>query len=347
MSHGFLAAVGGAGSGAGRAPEDYSFEELARVMGSMFTARGPVPFGKRPFQEDNVISFPGGVLHEYEEPTFRMCIDRYQRRHYTHAPVGAFVQGSYHDQNPAHDMTTFLRDHDKIADRLQMMWDGGIIPVAFLAPDNWTLDQMREFEPIFRTPRWQRLIRVAVPKGYEFSQDDSIDNVCSFFDWTADVFPQAIRCLHMVSNCDAPGNNADYERFNPTNPATGKQEGSGWGPIWQLIAPKMHVWLIQNGPIGGGDSFSQYPQDDPVNFRNFCEQFRDDVHASLAQRFHHGYAGFPTGSAWGPNISVKLVAAEYFSYRCWHDNAPEEAAMQWGDGALANGADGVFDGAHL
>lgn len=327
-------------------PEDYTDAEVAKIRGSMFTARGPVPFGKRPGSPDNVISFVSVASREYDDATAAMCIRAYQDRKYTHAPVGAFVRGTYHGQMPGASIADFHRDQDLIADRLEQMWAGGIIPVAFLSPDNWTLDQMKDFEPVFRSERWQRLIRIVVPKGYEFSQSDSLQNVCDFFDWAADVFPRALRCLHMVSNCDAPGNDADFERYNPTNPATGQQEGPGWGPIWHRIAPKMHIWLIQNGPIGQGTSFGTYPHEDPENFKNFCDQFRPDVRGSLADRFHNGYAGFPKGSAWGPSTPIKLVAAEFFSHQAWHFNAPEEAAMLWGDGALAAGADGVFDGFH-
>jgi len=256
----------------------------------------------------------------------------YRERGYTHAPVGAFVSESYHGQTPPHSFQDWERGHEGIAARLEMMLAHGIIPVVFLSPDNWTLEQMKQFEPVWRTPRWQQIVKVMVPFGYEPSIDTPNSDWVARLKWARDVFPNALSYIHMVSDFDAPGNNDD---LTPNQPGYIGNEG-----CWANVVPYLHGWLVQNGP------WYTAPNGDLVNFRNFCEQFRADVHGSLRQRFDQGYAGWPTFSAWGPNEGLDLIAAEYCSYAAWHHDLPEDSCQQWGDGALSSGADGVFDGFH-
>lgn len=308
----------------GSSSSSWDPQVLRKIRGSMFTVPGNVPYGP-------VISFPGGVMGDYDDATYNDCISRYLDRGYTHAPMGAYVLYPYHDSTPRHTLEDFLRNHDYIAERIERALDRGITGIHFLSPDNWTLEQMKVFEPVFTSDRWQRIVRMVVPKGYEPSIDTPNSNYVAFLSWAQGIFPKALRYIHMVSNFDAPGNNDD---LTPGTPSYIGNEG-----CWHRVAPYLHGWLVQNGPF-------MKPEDTPLDFKNFGDQFRSDVHGSLRQRFDSGYAGWPTHSAWGPNEGLDLIAGEYCSFSSWWWGLAESDAQRWGDNALNNQADGAFDGFH-
>ncbi len=333
---------GGGGGGGGTSPwETVTVAQLRAIRGGMFVTRGPVPYGPRPNQPDNIISINALANLQYDEPTAERAISDYRARGYTHGSIGPFVTTSYHGQDEALSLDWFRAHQDEVVARIEMLWRGGIIPIAFLSPDNWTLDEMRSgLEPIFRKDRWQKVLRMVVPKGYEPSIDTGNPEWCAWFDWAHGVFPHALYYLHMVSDFDAPGNNDD---LTPSSPTYIGNEG-----CWRNLTPRMHGWLIQNGPFG-------VPPAQSPDFQNVCDQFRADVRASLRDRFVNNYAGWPSTSMWDdprysavprPFRGIDLVAGEYCAYMAWHHNFPEADCRAWGDGPLQNDADGSFDGCH-
>src|SRR5262249_22073813 len=117
------------------------------------------------------------------------------KRGYKQACVGPDIAAGYHGQYPDVD---FRSNPAAVASRYQHMWDAGLYPVHFLCPDGWSLaDCQRELEPIYRTPAFQRVVRLTVPHGWEPNGADGGYNVsnaewCAFFEWASDVFPRAI-----------------------------------------------------------------------------------------------------------------------------------------------------------
>jgi hypothetical protein len=150
--------------------------------------------------------------------------------------------------------------------------------------------------------------------------------------WAREVLPDALVGIHMVADQDAPTGGNDYLIPGWTN-----------GTAWQAVAPYTHLWLVQNaGYVNGGT-----PVPSPDFVRNFTEQFNPMVRGSLAFRFASGYAGWPTNSAFGPGVPLKLIAGEYASFQDFWANWPESEAQKLGDGAIQSGAVGAFDGCRL
>ena len=56
------------------------------------------------------------------------------------------------------------------------------------------------------------------------------------------------------------------------------------------------------------------------------------------------YAGWPTGSAFGPNVPMKRYAGEYAAFAQYWKNWPEHESQESGDTAMAAGANGYLDG---
>lgn len=341
MSTSFFFLSSGSESAGGSGPWDtVTVEELRRIRGGMFVTRGNVPFGPRPNQPDNIISLNALVNLQYDDETAKRALPEYAGRPYRHGSIGPFVTTSYHGQDDGISLARFLETQDRVADRIEMMWRAGIIPIAFLSPDNWTLSEMEAFRPVFSKPRWQKLLRMVVPKGYEPSIDTPNKNYCDFFDWSHELLPDALYYLHMVSNFDAPGNNDD---LTPTLPTYIGNEG-----CWRNLTPKMHGWLVQNGPFG-------IPTQQSPDYQNVCDQFRADVHGSLRDRFHNGANGWPSSSKWDePRYAsvprnfrgIDLPSGELCAYCAWWENFAEEECRKWGDGTLLAGSDGAFDGCH-
>lgn len=326
-----------ASSKVGIDPWNYPIDKLTKIRGSLWTARCNLPMGVRPNQDDNILA--SDFIESYS-PSDRVKIyEALKKRKYTHIPVGSFIDiDAYHGQYTPVDIRN-AGESDRIAGIMKEVYANGIIPVFFLSPDNYTLDQMvNELEPIFSQKIWQDLIRIVIPSGWEPSQDRSNQTYVDFFKWAERVFPKKdsngvgiIQGLHMTADFDCPGNNDD---LTPSSPSY-----IGMAKCWENVSKYLHLYFIQNGPYG-------VPvKADPVTFTNFCNQFKD-VSGSLWQRFNKGYAGWPTSSKFGNGIPIKLVAAEFCSYTCYWQNFPESDAQDYGQGALDSGAYGVMDGFH-
>jgi hypothetical protein len=312
----------------------------------MWTVRAPVKFGPRPGQPDNIVALD--YLEWYDEGDRALALDAYRARGYTHAvsgpPIDVF---GYHNQYPTEAGPMSQAIWDRQMNALEMLTKAGLAPIFFLHPDGWTFEQTRDtFTPYLQQPRSQQLIRIIVPTGWEPTRYDwSSKTWAAFLQWAKDVLPNALRLIHTVSDVDAPV--GTDERFNDNDP-TQNPKGNAGG--WDRVAPLLHGWLIQNGP------YTSAPDTPPANVvgsdgrtlaQNFEAQFKSDgigaeAH-SVAWHFKSA-GGWTRDSAWGAGIPICLYNAECTSYEeYWHDEQ-EAVSRQWGDLAMAGGADGYLDG---
>jgi hypothetical protein len=222
---------------------------------------------------------------------------------------------------------------DFYLDRLEEMWDAHVKPIVFIHPDGWTFEQTRDaFTPLLQQPRAQRLIRIVVPTGWEPTRYDwSSCTWARYAQWARQTLPNALVLIHTVSDVDAPV--GVDELCNDNNNPNGNADG------WARVAPYIHGWLIQNGP------YPAAPANDPEHKQPFCDQFNPDVAHTVAWEFAHN--GWPMFSAWGNGIRIRLYNAENTAYVSYWQNLPEDASRDWGDLAIACGADGYLDGGRV
>jgi len=315
-------------------PSTIPLAELARIRGAMWSARLDLPFGPRPGRPDNIIAT--AYFDNYSTADQARIIAALKDRGYTHVVVGPLVDtGGYHGQFRPHDWRGGA--FDRFLDQLQTFWDGGLAPIVFIHPDGWTFERTRdELTPLLRQDRAQRLIRIAVPTGWEPTRHGwSSCTWAAFAEWGRQTLPNALVLIHTVSEADAPagadGRCDDNRNTNPT----------GNAGAWARVAPRIHGWLIQNGP------YHTAPDGDPRLARNFAAQFAADGDGadrhSIAWHFK-GPGGWTRDSAWGRDIPILLYAAEHTAYASYWKNLPEASSRPWGDLAIAAGADGYLDG---
>lgn len=295
-----------------------SLEALAKIRGALWTVKGPFPYGPRPNAPDNIFAID--YLEHYTPEEQARGLALWKAHRYTHAPVGPFIDGGYHGQYPPVSMgpVTYARRV------LAPLWSAGIIPVMFLKPDGWRLTDLVGLEGEFCHPDFQSLARIVVPGGWEPSMTS--DEWVELLQWSAAIFPRALRLIHMEADHDAPGNHHDVDL------------AGGTGPLWARVAPFVHGWLVQNRAFEAGTPSEA--------FENFKAQFYSPDPRSLTGRFRTGYAGWPRSSAWGDGVPLRVYAGEYASYWVYWHNRPESEAQDWGTAALAAGADGALDGLH-
>lgn len=313
------------------------------IRGAMWTARAAVPWGPRPGKPDNCICidyfecFPADVQN-----TILAAYGPKSSRAYHSAPMGPFVDAGYHGQLPA---TDWRANPDGYLDAAQKLEDAGIRVVHFLRPDRgvagleWTVDDLdRELGPVFRSAKAQRLMGTVIlgwepgPK-YFYNNDWWI----AMTKWMAHTFPDALRGIHMVSDCDAPvGQDDDKKRIS---------NGQGWANI----APYIHFWGVQNA--GYTDSGNPVPT--AQFLKDFTDQFNPAVRGSFPDRFTTGgpSGDWPRTSAWRPGESRPLPGtgiiafpAEYAAMGNYWQNWPESHSQQLGAAALAAGAVAFLDG---
>lgn len=297
-------------------------QQLRAIKGAIWPTRGPVQFGPRPGQPDNIIATG---CEDYSAGDVAIARTALRARGYTHVDMGPFIDPGYHGQYPPVDFRT---NADYVLTLIESWWAAGFAVVSFIGPDNWTTAQMETLEPIFRQPRWQAALKQIVPYGWEPSKDTSNAQFVARFQWARRVFPTALQYIHLAADFDAPGNNDD---FTPGTPLY-----LGHAEAWRRVVPYLTGFLIQNGP------YTTAPSADPTLAKNFGDQFRADVSGSLRDRFRNGYAGWPTICATGEPLD--LIGAEETSYEAYWHNLPEDASRAWGQVAMAAGADGFFDG---
>lgn len=325
-------------------PSKFSLGELAAIRGAMWplgtaSSCGAVPLGPRPGQADNVIAtvFITGYPAEVQD----CIIAELKARGYTHVVMGPLVDSDgYHGIWQPNDWRG--ANFERFLDAAQKFWDKGLAPVVFIKPDNWPLVQAKaELTPLLNTARARRLLRIVVPMGWEAGAGYEYSS-CTWADagrWMRDTLPDALVMVHMVSDRDAPAGtdalcNDDDHAWNP----------GGNAAAWARVAPFYHGWLTQSNafdkPTGtGGDR--EHPE--LTNFQNWQRQFNPSVRGSYRDRFEHGYAGWPTFSAWGQSIPLLVYAGEFKAYWTFWQHRTEAEGVMWGDAAMTAGAAGYLD----
>lgn len=311
-------------------PYSVSREALLAIRGALFTVKAPASIGVRPGQPDNIVST--GYFPSYGPTDRALTVEAYTGRKYTHGPAGPFIDPGYHGQFAPID---FRNDADRVRaeESIQAVWDAGIIPVVFVTPDGWTVEQLKTLEPIYRSETWQRLCRV-VANGFEQQGSKygwSNAQYIAYLSWLRDVFPNSVRLLHTVSDIEAPVGNGDDT----------SKPGMSNGECWGRVTPLIHGWLHQSNalfhpsqvdPSGDGRT-------DEAHWFDLWDASRP---GSLVSRFRNGTAGWPTTSANGG--PMKVYAGEFFSFMEQQPNLSESYARQHGARAIALGADGSLDG---
>jgi hypothetical protein len=320
-------------------PSKFSLRELARIRGAMWTVRGPWRFGPRPGSPDNITalefiySYGGDPKHLNDEQ--KAMIAKYKSYGYTHVAFGPPNAESYHGQYPDTNFNHSPEAFDQWLDWLQMFWDNGLAPICFLHGDGQTYEQtVATYDSLIRNnPRAQKLIRIIVPTGWEPTRYGwSSRTWGAFCDWAHEILPNALILIHTESDVDAPV--GTDERYDDN----GKGNENGWA----YVAARIHGWLIQSGAFATPDVHGDPNQPNKTNFDNWADQFDKNHHGSYYDRFHNGYAGWPTFSRWG-NEPIYLYAAEFCSYWEYWQNRPYDEGVKWGDRAISVGADGVLD----
>lgn len=326
-------------------PETLSLSQLAKIRGAMWTVRGPWRYGPRPGSPDNITALE--FIYSYGDPLDahhlndeqKAMISTYKKYGYTHLAWGPPCAQSYHGQYPDTDFSTSPEMFEKFLDWTEMWYTQGLIPVTFLHADGETYDQtVARYDHLIRhNARAQRLLRIVVPTGWEPTQYGwSSTTWAKFCSWAHDLLPNALILIHTVADVDAPVGTDE----------NGDDNGHPNAEGWARVTPHIHGWLTQSAafadPTGHGDPNN--PQF--TNFDNWARQFDKTVRGSYYDRFHHGYAGWPTNSLWGPTTPIKIYAGEFTSYwQYWYQPSPRyyDEGVKWGDRALSVGADGVLD----
>lgn len=309
-------------------PASVPLEQLARIRGAMWTETWACDLGPRPWQPNNICATD--FLWNYSEAQRAALVQNLRSLGYTHAVIGPIVDSDgYHGAWTPND---WRGKFEQFLDMAQYLWDAGLAPVVFIHPDNWTLEQTQQLTPLFQSERAQRLLRIIVPAGWEPTKYEwSNATWTAYMQWGRQTFPNALILLHTVCDVDAPVG----------TDARGDDNGKPNAEGWVRIAPYLHGWLTQSCTFENPTGYDDPPYS---NFENWTRLFNPNVRGSYQDRFRNGYAGWPRGSAWGPTTPLKVYAGEYQAYPVFWQGGKKETARQWGDAAIAQGADGYLDG---
>jgi hypothetical protein len=321
-------------------PMTVSLEELAAIRGAMWTVPGPWRFGPRPGQPDNITAL--GFLYSYGADPKNLSDEQkamlatYKGEGYTHNVFGPPNGTSYHGQYPDTDFTSSPEMYALWLDWNQVFWNHQLKPVVFMHPDGWTFEETKalwerliSYDPV----RTKKLLRILVPSGWEPTRYDWSSRTWGlYFKWAHATFPDALILAHTVADVDAmAGTDALYD-----------DNGKGNDNAWKYIAPLIHGWLTQSAAFESPTTVE--PSSGRTKFEEWWRMYDRNTAWSYYGRFHNGYAGWPTGSLWGPTTPIKIYAAEYCSYWVyWHGRTYAEC-QAWGDRAMKVGADGYLDG---
>lgn len=316
-------------------PSTIPLSRLAAIRGAMWCTRLNVPFGPRPGQDDNI--FFTGLITDYSPDDQKRIIAILKKRGYTHVVMGPLVDGGYHKLWPPSDWRG--KNFSHFLDAVQLFWDHGLAPIVFIHPDEWSFEQTRdELTPLLSQPRAQRLLRIVVPSGWEPAGHEwSSVTWALFAQWGRTILPNALILIHTTPDADAPM--GTDERYDDSKHSKAE--------AWARVVPYIHGWLTQSATFKHPDAHDDPDHPEKTNFENWQDRFRCSVPYSYCNRFHHGYEGWPTSSAWGTGIPIRIYAGEYAAYWETWDNRPESEAMNWGDAAIRAGADGYLDGGRL
>lgn len=318
----------GRGSGSAHIdPSKFSFEELSHIRGSMWTARWD---NRRYGPSSGILAMD--FYEYYPADERRQMRKAYKDRGYTHYVTGPMVDlGGYHGLYPTTDIRGNQPLWDLYLDSVQECWDDGLIPIHFVHPDGWNIEDMRQILDFYRQPRAQKLLRVVVWTGWEpvrYEWENATWN--TFLQQAMEVMPLALKCVHTVADYDALTGGNDYRTLG----------SNGNAVCWQRSAPMLHTWLTQFAGY-----YTPIQQHDHPGFAAQYAAFQTNLKGAmvdLRKRFHTGYAEWPTTSLWGGPL--KVVAGEYAAYPNFWDNFPEAESIVLGNLALDGGADGYLDG---
>lgn len=319
-------------------PTNVPLRTLAAIHGAMWPqTQGDCDnfprIGPRPGQATNI--FATDFITEYTDDEQACGIAMLKRRGYMHVVVGPIVDSDgYHGVWTPNDWRG--ANFNRFLDALQKFWDNGLTPVVFGHPDGWSLEQTKnELTWLLQQPRAQRLIRIFVPHGWEpCKYECSSYTWAGYGSWARDVLPNALILLHTVADVDAPVG----------TDALGDDNGHPNAEGWQRVAPFYHGWLTQSNAFDAPDAHGDANHPANTNFQNWQDNFRCAVVYSYCNRLHNGYAGWPTGSAWGAGQPMQIYAGEYSAYWRFWRGRQEAEGVAWGDAAMAAGADGYLDG---
>src|SRR5262245_13629127 len=150
--------------------------------------------------------------------------------------------------------------------------------------------------------------------------------------WGHDILPNALILLHTVPDVDAPGGTDE----------NGDDNGKGNDTVWARVCPTIHGWLTQSSSFANPDEHGDANHPDKTNYDNWADLFDKNCAYGYYNRFHNGYAGWPTNSLWGDE-PIYLYSGEFCSYWNYHDNRPYTEGVGWGDRSVSVGADGYLD----
>lgn len=318
-------------------PRKFTLEELAAIRGAMWPL-GPVaglpdglPLGPRPGAQDNVIATV--FITDYPPDVQDKIIDEILARGYTHVVMGPLVDSDgYHGIWQPNDWRG--ENFSKFLDAIQKFYNRGLKVVVFGHPDGWSYEQtVAELTPLLQQERAQRLIRIFVPAGWEPTQYGWSSCTWALYgQWARTVLPNALIALHTVTDVDAPVGtdercNDDDRQKNPGGNAAG----------WGRVTPFFHVWLMQSAAFANPDVAGDKNHPEKTNFQNWQDLFNPNVRGSYRDRFEHGYAGWPRGSAWGPDKPLRVGCGEYSAYWKFWEHRTEAEGVKWGNACIAAG----------
>lgn len=317
--------------------------KLLAFRGSLFTVTGDCQLPMFLDNGQRVPVLPFAPL--WATAAQRQCTyDAWKKRGYTHGVEGPGIDPGYHNQTPSVDM----RADGGAAwmDQLEEAFDQGFVPIVVAVPDHygpdkswqehiWAIDELRELEPIYRSPRFQRLARVVMLcwecQGDKYGWPNT--KYIEYGAWLKSVFPNAVRVLHTIADIEVPvgaGDELDTAHCHGLGPdrcLTG-------GQAWTRVAPFFDVWFEQSSALFEPDHVADNGAPDGQNWLHLL--WDQSNPGSLVRRFRDGSNGYPT--------SILPVPAEYKSYLVWWRGETEDEARRWGDRAVAVGACCYMDG---
>ena len=324
-------------------PATVPLSKILAFRGSLFTvvANCNLPMFLPSGQRVPVVPF----APLWASPEQRQCsYDLWKARGYTHGVKGPGIDPGYHNQTPA---TDFRADGGAaFMAQLETEWDQGFVPITVVVPDHlgpeqgwaehiWTVVELQALEPIYRSPRFQRLARVVMLcwecQGSQYGWSNR--TYLEYGAWFKDVFPNSIRILHTIADIEAPV--GDGDETNTANcHGLGPDRCLSVADAWTRVGQFFHVWFEQSSALFKPDHVADNGKTDSENWLNLL--WNKDNPGSLVRRFG-------PGGVWSAS-GILPIEAESMSYVVWWQGRTEAEARAWGDKAMDAGAPGAMDG---
>ncbi len=303
----------------------FTREELLKFRGALWI-KCNAPWMTRPNQDDNVASTNG--LWNYTDEVQDRIISEYKDvRKYTHGPIGPFIDSGYHNLIPGIDFRNDM-DRQKVESSLIKLNKAGIITPLFLTPDGWTVEQLRTIEGIYKSDFWQKFGQIVV-NGFEQQGDKygwSNSQYVEYLSWVKEVFPNAVRGLHTVSEIEIPVGKGD----DTSKP--GMSGNECWGRLNNLI----DFWLFQSNAVMNHDHVDP-AGDGRTDGEHWLDLWDKNLSGSFVRRFS-------SSGTWSLAKDIIPIAGEFWAYGMTWDNTDETIGRTYGRVAIERGAHGSFDG---